>query len=90
MCALATTERRRCACSREAKGVIGALKVLEGENMRTDVGQAAPMYRRVRVWFGDHPIATYVAMPALASRYELAMKRRFAGLRVTNDPVGLR
>jgi hypothetical protein len=43
--------------------------------------------RRVRVWFGEHPIATYVAEPALASRYEAAMQRRFAGLRVTNEPA---
>ncbi|MFD7158316.1 hypothetical protein ACFV9C_27215 [Kribbella sp. NPDC059898] len=44
--------------------------------------------RRVRVWFGEHSIATYVAEPALAARYEAAMRRRFAGLRVTNEPIG--
>lgn len=43
--------------------------------------------RRVRVWFGDHVIADYCAEPALAARYAAAMERRFAGLRVTNDPV---
>lgn len=45
--------------------------------------------RRVRVWFGSHAIATYVAEPALAARYEAAMRRRFAGLRVTNVPTGM-
>lgn len=45
--------------------------------------------RRVQVWFGSHPIATYVAEPALAARYEAAMRRRFAGLRVTNVPIGM-
>jgi hypothetical protein len=45
--------------------------------------------RRVQVWFGSHPIATYVAEPALAARYEAAMRRRFAGLRVTNNPIGM-
>ena len=44
--------------------------------------------RRVRVWFGAHVIAQYVADPPLAARYEQAMRRRFAGLRVTNDILG--
>jgi hypothetical protein len=43
--------------------------------------------RRVRVWFGEHVIADYRAEPALAERYAQAMSRRFAGLRVTNDPM---
>jgi hypothetical protein len=43
--------------------------------------------RRVRVWFGEHVIADYQAEPDLAERYAHAMSRRFAGLRVTNDPV---
>lgn len=42
---------------------------------------------RVRVWFGDNVIADYTAEPALAKRYAQAMERRFASLRVTNDPV---
>jgi hypothetical protein len=46
--------------------------------------------RLVRVWFGEHVIAQNVAEPALASRYEHAMRRRFAGLRVTNDALGRR
>ncbi|MFB6724833.1 hypothetical protein ACFCV3_31950 [Kribbella sp. NPDC056345] len=44
--------------------------------------------RRVRVWFGEHVIAQYIAEPALAARYEQAMRRRFAGLKVTNDRLG--
>lgn len=40
----------------------------------------------VRVWFGDHKIAEYAAEPVTAQRYAEAMKRRFAGLRVTIDP----
>ncbi|MFC0624273.1 hypothetical protein [Kribbella deserti] len=44
-------------------------------------------HRRVRVWFGDHPIADHVAEPLQAARYEAAMRRRFACCRVTNDPV---
>ncbi|MFK4083436.1 hypothetical protein ACI2LF_04965 [Kribbella sp. NPDC020789] len=44
--------------------------------------------RRVRVWFGEHVIAQYVAEASLAARYEQAMRRRFAGLKVTNDLLG--
>lgn len=43
--------------------------------------------RHVRVWFGEHVIADYRAEPDLAERYAHAMSRRFAGLRVTNDPL---
>lgn len=43
--------------------------------------------RRVRVWFGNHPIADYIAEVPLAARYEQAMRRRFAGLKVTNEVV---
>ena len=43
--------------------------------------------RRVRVWFGEHVIADYVAEPERAARYAVAMDRRFAGLKITNDPV---
>lgn len=45
------------------------------------------MRRRVRVWFGDHVVADYRAEAELAERYAAAMSRRFAGLRVTSDPV---
>jgi hypothetical protein len=44
--------------------------------------------RRVRVWFGEHVIAQYVAEAPLAARYEQAMRRSFAGLKVTNDLLG--
>lgn len=43
--------------------------------------------RHVRVWFGEHVIASYVAEPDLAESYARAMGRRYAGLRVTNDLV---
>ncbi len=43
--------------------------------------------RRVRVWFGAHVIADYIAEPDLAARYEQAMRKRFAGLKVTSDSV---
>ncbi|WP_328990312.1 hypothetical protein OG394_29180 [Kribbella sp. NBC_01245] len=43
----------------------------------------------VRVWFGEHVIADYTAVPDLADRYASAMGRRFAGLKVTSDPVPL-
>lgn len=42
---------------------------------------------RVQVWFGSHVIATYVAERLLADRYAAAMGRRFAGLRITNEPL---
>jgi hypothetical protein len=43
--------------------------------------------RRVRVWFGEHVVADYRAEVEAAERYAVAMSRRFAGLRVTNDPL---
>jgi hypothetical protein len=43
--------------------------------------------RRVRVWFGDHVVADYQAEAELADRYAAAMSRRFAGLRVTSEPI---
>lgn len=47
--------------------------------------------RHVKVWFGSHVIAQYIAEPALAERYAEAMDRRFAGLAITNElvPVGV-
>ena len=45
--------------------------------------------RHVRVWFGSHVIASYSAEPALAEQYAVAMGRRFAGLRITNEPIPL-
>lgn len=52
------------------------------------VAAQVPTDRRVRVWFGEHVIADYRATAPLAERYADAMARRFAGLRVTNDPIG--
>ncbi|HEY3511668.1 hypothetical protein [Kribbella sp. NPDC051137] len=43
--------------------------------------------RRVRVWFGEHVVADYCAEAELAERYAEAMSRRFAGLRVTSEPL---
>ena len=53
----------------------------------TTVAEHRDPRRHVRVWFGEHVIGWYQAEPALAHRYEQAMRRRFAGLKVTNDPV---
>jgi hypothetical protein len=50
-------------------------------------GDPVPQRRRVRVWFGDHVVADYRAEAELAERYAAAMSRRFACLRVTNDPI---
>jgi hypothetical protein len=46
-----------------------------------------PQRRRVRVWFGDHVVADYRAEAELAERYAAAMSRRFAGVRVTSEPI---
>lgn len=43
--------------------------------------------QRVRVWFGAHVVADYIADPLAAARYADAMRQRFAGLRVTSDRV---
>jgi hypothetical protein len=39
------------------------------------------------VWFGDHVVADYRAEAELAEDYAVAMSRRFAGLRVTKEPI---
>ncbi len=54
--------------------------------MTTTVDHSVPN-RRVCVWFGRHKIVDHVGEPAFAARFESAMRRRFAGLRVTNEPV---
>jgi hypothetical protein len=46
-----------------------------------------PPRRRVRVWFGAHVLAEHIADADAADRYEQAMRRRFGGLRTTNEPV---
>ena len=55
--------------------------------MRKLVGVPLPTDRHVRVWFGSHVIAAFVGPPAEAARYAAGMRRRFAGLRVTNKPA---
>ncbi|MDX6252008.1 MAG: hypothetical protein QOF10_5368 [Kribbellaceae bacterium] len=57
--------------------------------MNTAVGSATPL-RCVCVWFGEHKIVEHVSEPAFATRFEDAMRRRFASLRVTNEPVTVR
>ena len=54
--------------------------------MTTAVEHEVPL-RRVCVWFGEHKILEHVDEPADAARFEAAMRRRFASLRVTNEPV---
>jgi len=44
---------------------------------------AASCSERVRVWFGEHLVAEYLADPQSAARYAEAMRQRYAGLRVT-------
>ncbi len=48
-----------------------------------------PTDRCVQVWFGEHVIAAYTAEPATALRYQAAMTRRFASLRMTIEPVAV-
>jgi hypothetical protein len=42
---------------------------------------------RVQVWFGSHLIIEHDEDEPEAAEYEAAMRRRFPGLRVTNEPV---
>lgn len=53
----------------------------------TETLEAPATHRRVRVWFGAHPIADHTADTEHAVQYEEAMRRRFASLRVTSEPV---
>lgn len=53
----------------------------------TETLEAPATHRRVRVWFGGHPIADHTADAEQAAQYEQAMRRRFASLRVTSEPV---
>lgn len=43
--------------------------------------------RLVRVWLGPHVIIRYENEAAGASAFEVAMQRRYASCRVTNDPA---
>lgn len=42
---------------------------------------------RVRLWFGPHEIADYIAEATLAERYAASIRRRFAGLHVTVEDL---
>ncbi|MEU4604769.1 hypothetical protein AB0F43_17445 [Kribbella sp. NPDC023972] len=53
----------------------------------TETLETPTSHRRVRVWFGAHPIADHIATADQAAQYEEAMRRRFASLRVTSEPV---
>lgn len=55
--------------------------------MTTHVEMPIPTDRRVRVWFAEHVIAEYTDEPEAALRYQAAMTRRFASLRVTIEPA---
>jgi len=50
---------------------------------------STPPRRRVRVWFGERVIVDHVTDPESAARFEGAMRRRFASLRVTNEPLAV-
>ncbi|HEY0471835.1 MAG TPA: hypothetical protein VGD34_09215 [Kribbella sp.] len=53
----------------------------------TESFETSAPHRRVRVWFGANPIADHTAVADEAAQYEQAMRRRFASLRVTSEPV---
>lgn len=47
----------------------------------------ASAWRRIRIWLGDLLVAEYTAEPDQASRYQRVMTPRFAGLRITIEPI---
>jgi hypothetical protein len=51
------------------------------------VTSSAHQRHRVRVWVDEFVIAEYVAEQPMAARYEQAMRRRYAGFHVTNEPL---
>jgi hypothetical protein len=55
--------------------------------MITESIEIPASHRRVRVWFGATTIADHTAAADQAAQYEEAMRRRFASLRVTSEPV---
>jgi len=61
------------------------------DGMFTSVGEAVePLpesMRRVCVWFGQHLIIDHLDNAISAAGFELAMRQRFASLRVTNEPA---
>jgi hypothetical protein len=66
-----------------------ALALLPAPADEVEVDSAVALPRRVRVWFGEHVIAEYTAEPATALRYQAALTRRFASLRVTIELVAV-
>jgi hypothetical protein len=58
-----------------------------GQNLQMEPSHGTPSCRRVCVWFGDHQIVEHIADAPYAAQFEHAMRRRFASLRVTNEPV---
>ena len=70
------------------KAVRGYPDPAEGTAM-TETLEAPATHRRVRVWFGACPIADHTADAEQAVQYEEAMRRRFASLRVTSEPVAV-
>ena len=77
---------RRPQDADQADRAQGAL--MSGDDaIRPFLNRAGTQRRRVRVWFGDHVVADYQAEADLADRYAAAMSRRFAGLRVTSEPI---
>lgn len=62
---------------------------IDGEPASTRPDVTPTCVERVRVWFGAHVVADYVADSKAAERYAEAMLRRFAGLRVTCERAPL-
>lgn len=56
--------------------------------MSITAGLSVPRHR-VRVWFGTTAISDVVVPEEAAERHAAAMRRRFACLRVTDEPVGM-
>ncbi|GAA3598621.1 hypothetical protein GCM10022235_83040 [Kribbella ginsengisoli] len=56
--------------------------------METVQSEGGAEWRRVQVWFGEHLISDWIGdNPRYAARLEAAQRRRFAKLRVTNEPT---
>ena len=68
------------------KAVRGTDHTAEGPLM-PETFETPATHRRVQVWFGAHAIADHTAGAEQAAQYEEAMRRRFASLRVTSEPV---
>jgi hypothetical protein len=43
---------------------------------------------QIWVWFGEHLLAQYTADAEVATRYAVAMNRRYCGVLVTTEPIG--